>query len=513
MPTSPDPSHAPRPRLPRPLVPVLAALVIVAWQASFADGLPRRLWRYEIGASSGLMPDLREFFYFWHHLGAFPVGAHAVPRLGPARQDALAFVATRGRELRMDFGGTENTPRFGDWGKLFTLLPGQWLGDDVRHPSPRAFNAELFVIALVATWWAFWREGRALLGTLVVLLVGSDPFQLHETWDRANVFSLPISVALLALAAHVRVLAGRAGGGPGAWALAVAAGVALATVREIRTEAALVAMAVLATWLLARQAAWPRRVALVLAFLAAFALTGRAWTAYWNASFDRARAIVAKAGGVVYPRTPGTHHALWHALDCGLGDYGGDRGFAWDDRTAFRWAVTFDPRTNPHPLPFHFKDGYYFEETYDGVNRIAPTDLAAYNAKVRARVTDTIRAHPLWYARILGRRLLAILAQATPASIALGVAHVGLPGAGWLLVPVAVALAALRRRFELLLVLFTLPLGATALLVFSGRGIPYYGIAHLVALAVVLEALVAAARARAGRSATVAAVEPGGAST
>jgi hypothetical protein len=69
-----------------------------------------------------------------------------------------------------------------------------------------------------------------------------------------------------------------------------------------------------------------------------------------------------------------------------------------------------------------------------------------------------------------------------------------LPGVGWLLVPIVLLLCFLWRSFEAKLVLFTLPLSAVALLVYSGRGMTCYGIAHLIALAVALDTLVRAWR-------------------
>jgi hypothetical protein len=471
--------------------------LIVAWQLDFNVDLRAPRPGDAITASSGLLTDLRYFFYFYHHLGLFPVGAREVPRLGPSRQDALDFVARNGRSLRMDFGETHNTPRFGDYGKLFTLWPHVMLGGDPARPSARPFNQLMFISALVAVWWAFWGERRVLLGALIVLLVGSNPFQLYETYGRANIFSLPISVALIALAVHLPYLTGRRSPGGGAWAIALASGVALATMREIRTEAAIIALAVAATYLLAR-ASWPRRMALAMVFIAAFGMTGQAWTWYWSRGFERSTQFVAKAGGQVFPGRHSYNHALWHAVYCGLGDFGSDRGFVWDDRAAFRWATTPDPVTNPKPLPYHYRDGYYLEETYDGVNHIALTDLPEYNELVRDRVVSVIRADPLWYARILLKRAGAVLGQATPAALSVGVAQLRLPGIGWLLIPVLLLVCLMRRAFEVKLILFMLPLSAVALMVYSGRGMTNYGIAHLVALAVAIDLLVRIRRGAAG---------------
>jgi hypothetical protein len=469
-------------------MPFAVSALIVAWQLDFNFDLPPPRTDSMIRASSGLLPDLRYFFYFYYHLGLFPVAAREVPWIGPSRQNALDFVARHGRQLRMDFGDVCNTPRFGDYGKLFTLWPDLWLRGDAARASPTPFSQMLFISGLLAVWWALWREGRVLLGALLVVLLGSDPFQLYETYGRANIFSLPISVALMALAVHLPYLAGRRGLDRGAWALALASGVVLATIREIRTEAAIIALALPATYLSMR-ASWLRRLALVVIFLAAWGTTSRAWTTYWSGEFERSARFVARAGGEVFTGRHGYNHALWHAVYCGLGDFGGDRGFAWEDRVAFRWATTPDPITNPRPLPYHYRDGYYLEETYDGVHHIAFTDLPAYNRLVRDRVMNVIRADPLWYARILLRRAGAILGQATPAACSVGVAQVRLPGVGWLLIPILFLVCFLRRAFEARLILFTLPLSAVALLVYSGGGLTFYGIAHLVALAVAIDLL------------------------
>ena len=475
-------------------MPIALSALIAVWQFSFNSASPEPRRPYAMTASMGLCQDAPYFFYFFHHFGVFPVAALDVPRLGPSKQAAADFVARHGDRLRMDFGWPTNTPRFGDYGKLFLFYPDLLLRGDPGHASALPFNELLSIVALLAVFWAFWLEGYVLLGVLIVVLVGSDPFQIVETYGRGNVFSIPISVALLALAAHLRLLTGRKGVDALAWAIAIVSGVALATFREIRAEAGLMAASVLATYLLAR-APLAKRLLLAAVFVLAFAFTGRTWTAYWEGRFVQAERFVARAGGQVFRAPHGTHHAFWHAVYCGLGDYGADRGYSWDDRAAFRWATQRDPATNPEPIPYHYVSGYYFEETYDGIHHVAPTDLPGYNRLVRGRVLAEIRHHPWWYARILFQRAVAILRDATPAALSLGSLTVGLPGVGWLMIPV-LAFAFWRRRFfHAALILFLLPLSAVALIVYSAKGMTFYGISHLVALAVAIDLLARTRRA------------------
>jgi hypothetical protein len=471
------------------LLPVLLSAGIAAWQFSFNSASPEPRSSYAMTASMGMCEDATRFFYFFYHFGLFPVGALEVPRLGPSKQAAAEFVAHHGNRLKMDFGWPTNTPRFGDYAKLFLFYPDAWTRGDPTHPSAIPCNEYLFILGLLALFWAFWREGHGVLGTLIVVLVGSDPFQILETYGRGNIFSIPISVALLVLAAHVRFLTRRAGVDRLAWAIAIGSGVALTTFREIRAEAGIIAVSALASYLVAR-APLARRLLLAGVFVVTSATTAFAWSSYWSGKFAQAERFVARAGGEVFHAPHNTHHAFWHAVCCGLGDYGEDRGFSWDDELLFEWATTRDPSTNPNPLPYHYEDGYYFEETYDGIHHIAPTDLPEYNRLVRTRVLSAIRGHPLWYAGILWQRVLAIQREATPAALSLGSRTLAVPGAGWLSAPVLLFAVWRRKYFHAMLILFVLPLSAVALLVYSAKGMTSYGIAHLIALAVTIDLLV-----------------------
>jgi hypothetical protein len=483
-----------RPRRGR-LLPIAVSALIVLWQLGLNSTAAGPLRRYAMTAAMGTCQDVGYFFYFYWHLGVFPVGAAEAPRLGPTRADALAFVHSHGDRLRMDFGLPTNTPRFGDFGKLFTYVPDVWMRHDPADPSAVPFDELIFLAGLLATWWAFWAEGRARLGAMIVALAGSDPFQLYETYFRGNVFSLPISVALLALAANLPLLTGRRTSGARALATAALSALALACVREIRAEAAFVGASVLAVYLLAPRASLARRAVLAAVFVIAWGGAALAWQGYWARQFEAATRFVARAGGQVYGGPRNSHHAFWHAIDCGLGDFGGDRGFAWDDRVAFQWATTRSA-SNPDPLPYHYRGGYYFEETWDGHNRIAPTDLPAYTTLVRGHVLAEIQRDPAWYVGILLQRLLRQMREATPASLRVGAWHVEIPGAGWLVLPV-LAWALLRRRWlEAGLAAFTLPVGAAAMVIYSGRGMTGTAVAHLLALAVLLDAIAAALLAR-----------------
>ena len=256
--------------------------------------------------------------------------------------------------------------------------------------------------------------------------------------------------------------------------------------------------AVLATYALMR-APLLRRLMLVMLFIGAFAAASAGWSRYWANEAVRADAFVTRAGGKVLAAPHGSHHAFWHAIACGLGDFGGAYGYRWDDRAAFAWATTRSAQ-NPRPLAHHWSHGYFLDETYDGVHPIAPTDLPEYNALMRKRVLSDIGRDPAWYAGVLGQRVLAVLRDATPAALSIGSRTYAIPGAGWLLLPVLAFTILRRRDYHTRLILYLLPLSAVALVVYSGRGATYYGVAHLIALAVAIDLLLRSRSTEAGRT-------------
>jgi hypothetical protein len=282
-----------------------------------------------------------------------------------------------------------------------------------------------------------------------------------------------------------------------AWLTAAASGLLLATLHQIRAEAVLIGLSLPLVYLTIRRARWIRRIGLVAVLLASYFLTSQAWQSYWDRKFTAAQAFVAAHGGAPYAGPHASSHVLWHSVYIGLGDFGKDRGFRWDDRAGFVYATPF-LRSQYH-LNVTYSGGYYFNESYDpaGVYRLYPPELPQYNRVMRDAVLQTIERDPLWYAGVLVRRLWRIVVQTTPVSIALGPWRVGIPGAGFLILPVVILLFLRKKIFFAKLILFTWPLSLTALLVYSGDGTPYYGISHIVTVGILLYLLISPIQNRA----------------
>jgi len=103
---------------------------------------------------------------------------------------------------------------------------------------------------------------------------------------------------------------------------------------------------------------------------------------------------------------------------------------------------------------------------------------------LREKVLHDIRNDPQWYLDILAQRVHRIVNEAAPTRLALGAWYIALPLEGWLLIPMLAFLILARRWSLLKLLCFTLPLAATAFVIYSGGGYTYYSVFLQVVVAI-----------------------------
>ena len=114
-----------------------------------------------------------------------------------------------------------------------------------------------------------------------------------------------------------------------------------------------------------------------------------------------------------------------------------------------------------------------------------PYDIPFYNDIIRDKVLADVKKDPRWYLGILGKRVMRLLTDGTPIRLSWQTGWYDFKLTGiWFVSLVALALLA-RARFLAKALLFTLPTCAAPLIVYSGRGMSYYGIFHLVMAAMV----------------------------
>jgi len=464
-------------------------LLMIVWQGLILANRTHLPTNYRLEASTGLnRPIALRFFYFYHHFGVFPVTLRGVPESLPMGFPPAEVLAKWGSGLRNDTIDPVAWGRLGDYARIYLFSPSVWIGAPVENASVLPFHILLFILSLIAVIWAFAREGRLSQGAWLVVLIGSCSFQLYEVYGHENVFSLPISVALITLALNLRFLVDRPSPLRSDFLIAFVSGIFLASVYQLRTEPAMIALSLAPAYLFARGFTWARRALLVTLFAATFTLGSLGWKAHFTSMRADAIAFVKDHGGIPFTGSTETHHPIWHNVFIGLGDFGGDKGYEWEDNVAYAYALPELRRTiSPEleQIASHFRLSsqpnapYYFK----------PELMPEYSQIIRKKILSDISSDPLWFARIIFKRVKEIFLVSLPLQLNLIWITLTLPLGLWAVLPLAAGLAYRRRWFELKIILFFAPMSLTALVIFSGRGTTLYQIAHLAALALVLGTL------------------------
>jgi len=490
-----------RPQATASLVPrswrllALGLILIPLWQCSFLWVHPSSLPSdYYCWAATGLHQESR-FVYFLYYLNLFPVATELPDRvLVYSRDGANRVFEKHGDTLVMELG---HTLRFGDLGRTLLFLPAAWLKGSPEVPSVRPCNAAAFIFALMALFASAWWVGRPVLGAILVILLGSNPFQIFEVYVNGNIFGWSITAAMLVLALHWPLLGFRKPRGGYVWAVPVLTGLLLATIRQVRTEPAFIALSALAAYLTMSGVRWPKRLALAGLLIATMMGTGRAWSAYFDAKFRQAAQRVGAAGGHPYTGPRNLYHATWFSLWCGLGDFDTKYGYQWLDVAAGLYAMPILKQMGVDVPPW---DGstHVFQTYWDDARKYykTPYELPHYEDVLRDKVLHDIRHDPLWYLDILLRRLWRILWETTPASLGIGPARLSMPFPGLIFLPVVGFLLWVRNWPLVKLACFLLPLSLIAFVIFSDRGTCWYSCYHLVPAAILLTWLAQWAMAR-----------------
>lgn len=510
-----------------PLVLVVGIVAIVAWQYGFTAPDVKFDTTYRNTAASGMHNDAYFVYFYWYE-GLFPVsstlqhapcGYRCAPThdsmapvggyQGLSKEAADNVLKTQGDTLVMD---TSWTWYAGDRGKIFLFMLDTWLKGAPYRPSTKPFHRLMFMTALSSLFFAFWWTRRPLLGALMVLFLGSNPFQLYEVNVNDNVFGWTITTAILMLAIHLPLLTPRKFDPWTIFLWPIGAGLLMATIRTARSEPMPMAASALFAYLFVRfrgdftkKQIWMRRGALVAAFLGFVVLGGQAWNRFFLMKHNQAIAALTKVHGHPYPGNVRLYHHFWHPVWCGLGDFDKKKGYVWDDTQALAYARPILEQKfhqyvpNPYPdrnLPKSL-DEYWDAE---GFYKKLPYDIPNYNEIIRDKVLSDIKNDPKWYAEILGKRVDRLVNEATPVRVTTRSGHLDIPWlSGKLFAPLLVLCLLARARLASRLLMITVPSVTTALIVFCAKGPQWYGIFHLVTaalvVAVLLEALRIAARA------------------
>ncbi len=494
---------APRRRTPRSVALLLAGLAgLTVWQLMlFRAPLPSD---YMLKASSGLHSQ-EKFVYFLYYLNLFPVAtldsgidpdfyfdgaAHPKDpdRRVFSREAAERTIAERGSTLVMEWG---HTTRFGSDLQTYLYLIDAWRRGTPENAEMRIATSLVFFLGLAGLLISFWYVGLPVLGFVLVGLLGSNPFQLFEAYRREQIFGWPIAVFCVTLALMLPVITGTCRRWYAGFAVVICA-LVLATAAQIRFEAAVSILGVAAVCLGAPRFGWPLRVGLIAVLWLAFTGTSWAWSSYFDHKWTEATAVVRRAGGHVYDASRAARHQFWGSLWSGLGDFDTTHGYSWRDDLAVAYAEPVLEQQYGEKLPWWWgtrkparTPDDYFDP--DHLYYRHPLQTPHLLDVMRDKVLHDIAADPFWYVSILARRVWRVLRETTPVMVQLtpGIGGV-IPFSGLLVVPFALVAWLRRDWIALRILVFSLPLSLTAVAIYSGGNIPYYGVYHLCAAAVII---------------------------
>jgi len=504
----------------RKLVLFTGILAIVAWQYGFTRHDAKIDTTYRITAASGMHNDVYFVYFFWY-TGLFPVSSTLAYqpcgyRCSPTQESmaplpgslsheaAEAIIKNQPSTLVMDSSWTWYA---GDRGKIFLYMLDTWLKGAPWKPSVKPFHRLMFIVSLSSLWFAFWRTRRPGLGALTVLFLGSNPLQIYEVNGNDNVFGWSITTAILLLAIHLPLLTNKRVDRRLAFLWPIGTAILMSTIRTFRSEPMPMLAGALLAYLFVRFAGemskremWLRRGALIVTFFAFFFVGHQFWTRYFLSKHEEASALLTKVGGHPYPGNIRMYHHFWHPVWCGLGDFDKKKGYQWEDTMALAYArPILEQKFHQYvPSAAFFGAPKTFEEYWDGPEGLykkLPYDIENYNEIIRDKVLSDIKSDPKWYADILYKRADRILTQATPIRLSTRTGFWNVPLlSSKLFLPLLLLALLARAKMAWKLLLFTLPTVTTAMIVYCDRGIPWYGIFHLVMAGIVVMLAYEAAR-------------------
>lgn len=415
----------------------------------------------------------QKFLYHYYYNGYFPL-ASLSDSLEYSQAAAERNIEEHGEDLIMEYF---HWSRLGENAKIFAYLPNAWVRGSPKDPSLKLFNSIFFVLGMLCFYYGWHKSGFPLVGLLVTLLLNITPFFLYEIYSNQNIFGLLGAGFITVLGLLMPVLFGKENR---KWIVVLSVvflGVLIAFFSEIRNETSVVFASAVIMLICSSSQKLLLRVGYIGLLFLSFLSIRNMTRGYFDYKFDEASRLVAEQGGHVYTGGRISGHKFWHPVYCGLGDFGGDKGYEWNDKAAYVYAVPvleeeYNLRVN-YSGKLHTDD--YYDE--DSLYYIKFDEIPEYDNVVKEKVIRDIKADPFWYIGIVLQRIGRTLTQTIP-----------FPYVGWLLLPALIIALKKKYRKWLVLMVASLPLSATAILIYSGKGatfnsmFPYVVIGFLLVL-------------------------------
>lgn len=461
---------------------VLGLVLLVGWQINIARSSENLDSSYTRTDATGLMiAAARPFTYFYYYLNLYPLRTKHEPLIY-SKEGAQKIIKEYPQTLWMEHS------YYVLWGEQLRtplLLIDAFLKGSPVNPSIKPFSIIFFVTSLALLLVSFFLIRRPLLGIILVLLLGSNPFQLYEIYANENIFGFNISLLLFILAINLPLLTNLDLPHYFPPLASIFSGVILGAAMHIRTEAVFSSLGLLIlVYTLYFKKPFKKRVLVIGLLLVSSFLVSKGWKYYFDYKFNQAYTLAKEVRGPSFSSfledIRGSHHTFWHPIFTGLGDFDQKYGYAWDDNVAYNYAAPF------LETKIRQKYGELFL-----LGRETWTIMPEYTAIVREKVVRDITHDPVWYLTILAQRVERMFSRVTPVSLNLnGTFKFSIPINGIVFVPIFLFYLYKWDWFSLKLLTFSLSLSAVIVLVYSGKNITSLSVYHLFAAALFLEPLI-----------------------
>ncbi|MFT6747976.1 MAG: hypothetical protein ACJAZ2_002334 [Glaciecola sp.] len=410
------------------------------------------------GASGFGLHDASNLAYFHFYTGYFPL-ASLNENLAYSKDSALAEIEEHGENLIME---SSHWYRLGENARIFALLPSAYLNKSPEYSSLRPFSSIIFTLSLLVLFFGFWQIQYALQGFLLVLSINLTPFFLYEVYTNDNIFSLVACAFFLVLGTNMFSLFSSSYNKFILLVTSVCSAVVLGFFTEIRNEVSIVILSLLLLVAFAKRITNSTKAMYIGLVFLSFLGTKQLIRSYFENEFERTKLLVQEKGGHVYEGETLSGHLFWHPFFCGLADFDTKYGYKWNDRYAYKYAVPV--LKEKYGISLKYSGGFYADEYYDEDKLYYKKieEIPEYALVLKQKVLGDIFGDPLWFIKIIFKRILRTLTTTIP-----------VPYLGWTLLPLLYYLIRKRNWTYIKLLVIALPTSLTSILIYSNSGSTY----------------------------------------
>lgn len=422
--------------------------------------------------ASGFSHDkAKHFAYFHYYKNSFPL-ATLDTNITYSKDAAESLIENSGENLIMEY---QHWSRLGENARIFAYLPNSILKGTPASPSIRLFNSLVFTICLVICYLGFAKNNQRAVGLSIITILLLTPYFRYEVYQNENIFGLLIPLFLACVALNLQLI-NKNSSIKKLIIIPLITGIIVGFFSEMRGEIIIIVASIILLYLFSKNLMILGKILAIIILVGSVFTTKKSIVSYFGYKFDEAYQLVKEKGGHVYNGKRIEGHKFWHPVYCGLGDFDNKFDYEWNDRAAYKYALPILKEKYNSNIKYSGKlhlDNYYDR---DHLYYIKFDEIDEYEEIVKNKVINDIRNNPLWYAKIIIKRINRILSETLP-----------FHWIGWIGIPFLIFLYIKKQWFDLMILLAGLPLSFTPLFIYSGGNSTYNSVFGIIILALLIK--------------------------